>query len=279
MTTNKHDFEELAAPKAAAQELGISVATLRKYSLIVEKVTGKSDYFARTKQKARLYHQKDIDDLKAFHRLSKNSGLTLQEAARQIYAVSEKKPEPETKEPAPKPAYNSTDVMDTEQVVKLLNTLQKTISNQNEAINSLQKQLNVIQKQNQDLIEAQKQLAAPQDDLDKFAALPDISGIVSADEPKPKSEEEKRAEVKKDMNKSQEQMHDEIMSKAKENAKKRATSNVHRTLEDMQLTDQKAKSWFIVLEWSARVLPSPIPLSFSRERDGSTSMGGMIPFL
>lgn len=90
MTTNKHDFEELAAPKAAAQELGISVATLRKYSLIVEKVTGKSDYFARTKQKARLYHQKDIDDLKAFHRLSKNSGLTLQEAALQIYAVSEK---------------------------------------------------------------------------------------------------------------------------------------------------------------------------------------------
>ena len=231
MTTNKHDFEELAAPKAAAQELGISVATLRKYSLIVEKVTGKSDYFARTKQKARLYHQKDIDD------------LTLQEAARQIYAVSEKKPEPETKEPAPKPAYNSTDVMDTEQVVKLLNTLQKTISNQNEAINSLQKQLNVIQKQNQDLIEAQKQLAAPQDDLDKFAALPDISGIVSADEPKPKSEEEKRAEVKKDMNKSQEQMHDEIMSKAKENAKKRATSNVHRTLEDMQLTDQKEHWW------------------------------------
>ena len=42
MTTNKHDFEELAAPKAAAQELGISVATLRKYSLIVEKVTGRA---------------------------------------------------------------------------------------------------------------------------------------------------------------------------------------------------------------------------------------------
>ena len=79
MTTNKHDFEELAAPKVAAKELGISVATLRKYSLIVEKVTGNSNYFARTKQKARLYHQKDIDDLKAFHHLSKNSGLTLQE--------------------------------------------------------------------------------------------------------------------------------------------------------------------------------------------------------
>lgn len=76
--TNTRDFEELAAPKTAAEELGISVATLRKYSLIVEKVTGNTNYFARTKQKARLYHQKDIDDLKALHRLSKNSGLTLQ---------------------------------------------------------------------------------------------------------------------------------------------------------------------------------------------------------
>ena len=183
MTTNKHDFEELAAPKAAAKELGISVATLRKYSLIVEKVTGNSNYFARTKQKARLYHQKDIDDLKAFHHLSKNSGLTLQEAARQIYAVSEKGEEPKVKEPV---RYTSNDVMDTQQVVKLLNTLQKTISNQNEAISSLQKQLNVIQKQNEDLIEAQKQLAAPKDNSDKIAALPDISGVVDDDDEKPK---------------------------------------------------------------------------------------------
>lgn len=240
MTTNKHDFEELAAPKAAAKELGISVATLRKYSLIVEKVTGNSDYFARTKQKARLYHQKDIDDLKAFHRLSKNSGLTLQEAARQIYAVSEKDETPVAKTKA---EYTPKDVMDTQQVVKLLNTLQKTISNQNEAISSLQKQLNVIQKQNEDLIEAQKQLAAPKDDTDKIEALPDISGIVADDE-KPKDDpEEKREEVKKDMHKSQEEMHDEIISKAKENAKKRATANVHRTLEDMQLPEKKEHWW------------------------------------
>lgn len=239
MTTNKHDFEELAAPKAAAKELGISVATLRKYSLIVEKVTGNSDYFARTKQKARLYHQKDIDDLKAFHRLSKNSGLTLQEAARQIYAVSEKDETPVAKTKA---EYTPKDVMDTQQVVKLLNTLQKTISNQNEAISSLQKQLNVIQKQNEDLIEAQKQLAAPKDDTDKIEALPDISGIVTDGE-KPQDPEKKREEVKKDMHKSQEEMHDEIISKAKENAKKRATANVHRTLEDMQLPEKKEHWW------------------------------------
>ncbi|MGN1271624.1 MAG: transcriptional regulator [Lactobacillus sp.] len=244
MTTNTHDFEELAAPKAAAEELGISVATLRKYSLIVEKVTGNPDYFARTKQKARLYHQKDIDDLKAFHRLSKNSGLTLQEAARQIYAVSDKKDESNEKREEPKKAtpYTNTDVMDTQEVVKLLNTLQQTISNQNEAINSLQKQLNVIQKQNQDLIEAQKQLVAPKDNSDKIAALPDISGVVSDDDKK-KDAAEKREEVKEDMHKSQEEMHDEIISKAKENAKKRATANVHRTLEDMQLPERKEHWW------------------------------------
>ena len=33
------------------------------------------------------------------------------------------------------------------------------------------------------------------------------------------------------------------VGEAKENAKKRATSNVHRTLEDMQLTDQKEHWW------------------------------------
>lgn len=240
--TNTHDFEELAAPKAAAEELGISVATLRKYSLIVEKVTGNPNYFARTKQKARLYHQKDIDDLKAFHRLSKNSGLTLQEAARQIYAVSDKKDEKPKEEPKKATPYTSRDVMDTKEVVKLLNTLQQTISNQNEAISSLQKQLNVIQKQNQDLIEAQKQLVAPKDNSDKIAALPDISGMVSDDEPK-KDAAEKREEVKEDMHKSQEEMHDEIISKAKENAKKRATANVHRTLEDMQLPERKEHWW------------------------------------
>lgn len=240
--TNTHDFEELAAPKAAAEELGISVATLRKYSLIVEKITGNPNYFARTKQKARLYHQKDIDDLKAFHRLSKNSGLTLQEAARQIYAVSDKKDEKPKEEPKKATPYTSRDVMDTKEVVKLLNTLQQTISNQNEAISSLQKQLNVIQKQNQDLIEAQKQLAAPKDNSDKIAALPDISGMVSDDEPK-KDAAEKREEVKEDMHKSQEEMHDEIISKAKENAKKRATANVHRTLEDMQLPERKEHWW------------------------------------
>lgn len=88
-----HNFEELEAPAKTAEELHISVATLRKYSLIVEKVTGNKDYYERTKQKSRLYSAKDIEDLKAFKALSKKADLTLQEAARQVFAVSDKKAE------------------------------------------------------------------------------------------------------------------------------------------------------------------------------------------
>lgn len=248
MTSKKHDFEELDAPAAAAKKLGISVATLRKYSLIVEKVTGNNDYFERTKQKSRLYHQKDIDDLKAFHHLAKEKGLTLKEAARQIYAVSDPKQDKKAKA---EPKEKQNEVVDTQQVAKLLGALQQTIANQNEAIDSLQKQLNRIEKQNQDLLKTQKQLAAPKDDQDidpKIAAMPDISGIVSsndsAENKKPMTREEKRREVEADKDKDEKQLHEEILSKARENAqKKRATANVHRTLEDMQLPGKKQHWW------------------------------------
>lgn len=245
MKSNKHDFEELDAPAAAAEKLGISVATLRKYSLIVEKVTGNKQYFERTKQRARLYHQKDLDDLDAFHKLAKNSSLTLQEAARQIYAVSDKKAE--EKKRKTKKDDKQTELMDPHQMVKLLGALQQTIASQNEAIDSLQKQLNRIEKQNQELLKSQTKLTAPKNDSEidpKIAAMPDISGIVRDDEDEtPKTAEEKRQAVQADAKKSEAELHDEIMAKAKENAKKRATANIHRTLEDMQLPAKKEHWW------------------------------------
>ena len=39
----------------------------------------------------------------------------------------------------------------------------------------------------------------------------------------------------------------------------------------------QAKSWFMVPAWSSRVLPTPMPLSFRRLREGSTSTGGTMP--
>ena len=259
MTNKKRDFEELDTPAAAAKKLGVSVATLRKYSLIVEKVTGNENYFERTKQKSRLYHQKDIEDLDAFYKLAKTKGLTLKDAARQIYAVSDnkeskkaKKADIHTQEETP----DKNQLMDPRQVAKLLGALQNTIATQNSAIDSLKKQLDRIEKQNKELLEKQDVLEAPKSDTSKkdleidpkIAAMPDISGIVTDDEEietaTPKTAQEKRQEVKKDRSKSEKEVHNEILSKAKENAQKRqAQANAHRTLADMQVPKEKKHWW------------------------------------
>ena len=163
-----HNFEELEAPAKTAEELHISVATLRKYSLIVEKVTGNKDYYERTKQKARLYSAKDIEDLKAFKALSKKSDLTLQEAARQVFAISDKKTE-EAKKSAKlqKEVATNTATVDADQVVKLLTMLQNTIASQNKAIEDLQKQVARVEAQNKKLIDSSHQLAEPESEDSK----------------------------------------------------------------------------------------------------------------
>lgn len=233
------DNKELFAPAATAKELKISVATLRKYSLIVEKVTGKNDYYQRTKQKARLYSKQNIADLKAFHQLARTRGLTLQEAAQQIFGITDKKSEDKKKQDAAE-QQQAEALLDTHQVVNLLKALQQTITSQNQAIMSLQKQVNEISAQNKTLLDEQKKLAAPNED--KFAELPDISGVVTDDDNDEPSAEEKREQVQADTNKSKAEVHDEILSKSKENAAKRASENVHRTLADMQLP--KKKHWW-----------------------------------
>ena len=253
MSEDKHNFEELTAPSATAKKLHISVATLRKYSLIVEKVTGKTDYYARTKQNARLYSKQDVQDLEDFHQLARDNGLTLQEAAQQVFAVTDKKDKPQHMDNGKK-----QEVMSTSQMVKLLNALQQTIGQQNTALSDLQKQLNRIEKQNKELLKKQKELEKPQIKAagtdDDFSVLPDISGIVTDNgdditdvqempETKPLTAAEKRAQVAQDEGKSSEQMHEEILAKAKENAEKSANSNAHRTLADMQIEPEKTHWW------------------------------------
>lgn len=252
MTNDKHNFEELIAPSAAAKELHISVATLRKYSLIVEKITGNPDYYARTKQKARLYSAQDVQDLKDFHKLAQNHGLTLQEAAQQIFAVSKKEKGTALGDSEKK------EVMSASQMMKLLNVLQQTIGQQNTALENLQKQLNRIEKQNKDLLKKQKELEAPATKKKDITSLPDISGIVTdeanndaskeenfshAEEVRPLTAAEKRAQILHDKKKSSAQVHEEILAKAKENAQKKAAANEHRTLTDMQVEPEKRHWW------------------------------------
>lgn len=86
--TNTKDTKFLT-PAQAAEILGISVATLRKYSLIVEHSTNNTGYFERNKQNNRLYTQKNLDDFSKMVELGHGPKMTLQSAAKQIYPVSE----------------------------------------------------------------------------------------------------------------------------------------------------------------------------------------------
>lgn len=256
MTEDKHDCEELTAPAATAKKLHISVATLRKYSLVVEKATGKRDYYARTKQNARLYSKQDVQDLADFHRLARENGLTLHEAAQQIFASKNKSGQKDMQDGGQK-----QEKMTQEQMIKLLHTLERTVAQQNIALANLQKQLNRIEEQNKGLLTKQKQVdkSATSKKLKAkdFADLPDISGIVTKDEKnissvkdttndvpaRPLTTAEKRAQLKRDENKTSKQVHEEILAKAKENAQKNPNSNAHRTLKDMQVEPEETHWW------------------------------------
>ena len=230
-----HNFEELEAPAKTAEELHISVATLRKYSLIVEKVTGNKNYYERTKQKSRLYSAKDIEDLKAFKALSKNADLTLQEAARQIFAVSDKKAE-EGKKTAKiqKSVATNTATVDADQVVKLLTMLQNTIASQNKAIEDLQKQVARVEAQNKKLIDRSHQLAEPEPEDSK-------------EKTKVNHDQEAAKEITEEQ-KSEQEAHEEILRKARENEEKRrkqqVEENIHRTLAQMQIRPKKKHHWW-----------------------------------
>ena len=95
-----------------------------------------------------------------------------------------------------------------------------------------------MEKQNQELLEKQKELAAPADQAEKPAlAAPEEKNVEI-----PQTREEEREIESED--EDEDQVHDEIITKAKENAKKRATANVHRTLEDMQIPMKRKKHWW-----------------------------------
>ena len=95
---SKVKTNNLLTPAQAAKDLGISVATLRKYSLIVERTTDNSKYFERNSQNNRLYTQKNIEDFKEMVKLSHGPKMTLETSAAQIYPVAEENKQAEVKQ-------------------------------------------------------------------------------------------------------------------------------------------------------------------------------------
>ena len=129
----------------AAKELGISENTLRKYSKIVEEVTGNPAYFAHQKN-ARLYSPEDLEKLRQLVAKSKEPGQTLLQAASGLFAKE-----------------------NPEKIAQVVASLQKTIESQNQVIDSLKEELSSLK-------EAQKP-AAPADDVLGWDDIPVICSL------------------------------------------------------------------------------------------------------
>ncbi|WP_125710910.1 MerR family transcriptional regulator [Companilactobacillus zhongbaensis] len=139
--TNTKDTKFLT-PAQAAEILGISVATLRKYSLIVEHSTNNTGYFERNKQNNRLYTQKNLDDFSKMVELGHGPKMTLQSAAKQIYPVSEAVEET---------AGDSSNGTHNAQVANLENTIKElraNIDQQDRVIQNLSRKIIKLQEQN-----------------------------------------------------------------------------------------------------------------------------------
>ncbi|WP_125771000.1 hypothetical protein [Companilactobacillus furfuricola] len=139
--TNTKDTKFLT-PAQAAEILGISVATLRKYSLIVEHSTNNSGYFERNKQNNRLYTQKNLDDFSKMVELGHGPKMTLQTAAKQIYPVSEATVES---------AGDSSNGTHNAQVANLENTIKElraNIDQQDRVIQNLSRKIIKLQENN-----------------------------------------------------------------------------------------------------------------------------------
>ncbi|MCH4008992.1 hypothetical protein [Companilactobacillus sp.] len=209
MTNTKNT--KFLTPAQAAEILGISVATLRKYSLIVEHSTNNGGYFERNKQNNRLYTQKNIDDFNKMVELGHGPKMTLESAAKQIYPVSEANNDGTTD------ASNGTH---NAQVANLENTIKELRAN-------IEQQDRVIQNLSKKIIKLQEETGAEETDekLEKDKKYQEyLKTVRQAKEKKAKADEANKDD-----------------DKSKKEAGKDANLN---TLVNMQVTDEKKEHWW-----------------------------------
>lgn len=194
----------------AAQALGVSENTLRKYSQAVEKAASPA-YFPRVK-KPRRYRPEDLTVLKQMQDLVK-AGQKVDQAAQELFAGE--------KEEAPVKTARE-------------DQLEAALAAKDQEIAELKEQLAQLT--------AAKAAEKPEASLEPAADvldLPDFDDGFLEDEPV--TPEQKRAQVVADMAKSDQEVHKELLSRAQENAAKGAPT--YRTLADMQLAPKKTPWW------------------------------------
>lgn len=77
--------QEYQTPRQAADELDISPQTLRAYSGLVGKTTGRADYFHRDQNNGRLYSAQNIADLARVNQIKKEHSKTLKDAISEVF--------------------------------------------------------------------------------------------------------------------------------------------------------------------------------------------------
>ncbi len=207
------EISEQIKTSEAAQALGVSENTLRKYSQAVEKATSPA-YFPRVKN-ARRYRPEDLDKLKQMQDLVKE-GQKVDQAARKLFA-SEKEEVPV------KTAREGQ--------------LEAALAAKDQEIAELKEQLSQLT--------AAKAEKAAEKQIDSLELADDVLDLPDFDdgflEDKPVTPEQKRAQVVADMAKSDEEVHRELLSRVQENAAKGTPT--YRTLADMQLAPKKTPWW------------------------------------
>ena len=209
------EVSEQMKTSEAAKQLGVSEATLRKYSQIVEKVTANPAYFSHVKN-ARRYSAENLADLKKMQEMNKE-GKTLDQAAQELFAGEQAAEDSKADE---------------------LQELKKNLAQKDEEIAALKTQVAELA---QAMAPAENK-ADPADDVLDLPDFDDLEDLGEAKEPdRPLTAEEKRAQVVADMGKSTEEVRRDIMDKVQENAQKARPE--FRTLADMQLKPKKTPWW------------------------------------
>jgi len=153
---SKVKTNNLLTPAQAAKDLGISVATLRKYSLIVERTTKNGQYFERNSQNNRLYTSKNIEDFKEMVKLSHGPKMTLETSAMQIYPTAEVKETTEAKDNDEISELHTTiDKLESENKKRELtiSELQQELTDTQKAKEQLQVELDTLKQQAEEKVE------------------------------------------------------------------------------------------------------------------------------
>lgn len=227
---------DLLTPAQAAEELGVNVTTLRKYSLLIEKVTGDDSFFARKNNKRRNYTQKNIANLKQMIELSQRDDMTLELAAESLFDGQV-------------PDQDVAEVV-TEGMSASEKKLNEKISKQAKEIKHLRKQLKDSQQENYALIRALKNTQeTPLFDYDmqineEMVEQPKQETKFSPSAIEKKEKEDKYAEAlarARKISEQKKQKEQAVVDDIPEEIK--PTENL-RTLSSMQISENTKKKWW-----------------------------------